>query len=353
MNTFFLLFLTSFALSFALTPLIRNASFKLGFVDNPEDDRRVHTSPVPRVGGVAIFISFALTVSLALLLRSSVSSEVLRDLTRVLYLVGPCCLIFLVGVLDDLYSINAKVKFVAQAVAAILLYIAGYRIENISLPFGGLLELHYLALPVTIVWIVGLSNAFNLIDGLDGLSAGASIFATLTMAIVAIMNGRPIMAFLSFALAGSIVGFLRYNFNPATIFMGDSGALFIGSMLGALSIQGAQKGSTVVAIAIPIVSFGLPILETFLSMVRRFLSGAPIFSADKQHIHHVLLERGLSTRQAVILLYAVSAAFSLFSLLFMSPDNRLLGLILLVLGICVWVGIQQLGYHEFGEMGRL
>ena len=175
----------------------------------------------------------------------------------------------------------------------------------------------------------------------------------MTMAIVALVNGRPIMAFMSFALAGSIIGFLKYNFNPATIFMGDSGSLFIGSMLGALSIQGSAKGSTVVAIAIPVVSFGLPILETFLSMTRRFLGGKPMFSADREHIHHVLFARGLSMRQVVIILYGVSAAFSLFSLMFLNPDNRLLGMTLFVLGLCVWIGIQHLGYHEIGEMGRL
>jgi len=352
MNTYFALFIIAFVFSFILTPIIRNTAIKLGWVDQP-DERRVHTSPIPRIGGVAIFGAFLLSVTVVLLLHSAVAHKVKEEIVGTLYLIGPCCLVFLVGVYDDLYGVNAKVKIAAQAIAGILLYVAGYRIEAISFPMTGTLTFHYLSLPITVLWVVGISNAFNLIDGLDGLSAGASIFATLTVAMIALINGRPIIAFMSFALAGSIVGFLKYNFNPATIFMGDSGALFIGSMLAALSIHGAQKGSTVVAIAIPVVSFGLPILETFLSMTRRFLGGKPVFTADREHIHHVLLRRGLSMRQAVIVLYAVSAVFSMFGLLFLNPDNRFLGLTLFVLGLCVWIGIQHLGYHEIGEMGRL
>jgi len=352
MNTYFALFIIAFVFSFILTPIVRNTALKFNWVDKP-GDRHVHTSPVPRIGGVAIFAAFLLSVTVVLLLHSAVAHRVKEEIVKTLYLIGPCCLIFLVGVWDDLYGVNAKVKIIAQVIAGVLLYVAGYRIEAVSFPMAGALTFHYLSLPITVLWVVGISNAFNLIDGLDGLSAGASIFATLTVAVIALFNGRPIIAFMSFALAGAIVGFLKYNFNPATIFMGDSGALFIGSMLAALSIHGAQKGSTVVAIAIPVVSFGLPILETFLSMTRRFLGGKPVFSADREHIHHILLRRGLSMRQAVILLYAVSAVFSLFGLLFLNPDNRLLGFTLFVLGLCVWIGIQHLGYHEIGEMGRL
>ena len=169
MNTYFVLFISAFIFSFILTPVIRNTALRFGWVDKP-DERRVHTTPIPRVGGVAIFVSFILSVTVALLLHSAVVLQIEGDLIRILYLIGPCCLIFLIGVIDDLYGVNAKIKFGVQVLAAVLLYAAGYRIEAIGFPIGGGFALHYLSLPITVLWVVGISNAFNLIDGLDGLS---------------------------------------------------------------------------------------------------------------------------------------------------------------------------------------
>ena len=210
-----------------------------------------------------------------------------------------------------------------------------------------------IGLPLTILWVIGITNAFNLIDGLDGLAAGSALFSTLVVFGVAVFNHSSLVSLLTIALAGAILGFLKFNFNPATIFLGDCGSLFIGFMLSALALEGAEKSPTIIAVAIPVVSFGLPILETALSVLRRLIGGRPVFTADREHIHHKLLERGMSHRQVVIVLYAVSAFFALMSLFLFWPTGSTLGLILAVLGTGVWLGVQHLGYLEFGELRRV
>src|SRR5204862_2822095 len=172
----------------------------------------------------------------------------------------------------------------------------------------------WLALPLAILWVLWITNAFNLLDGVDGLAAGSALFSTLTVFVVSLVSGNFLVSSLTLALAGAILGFLRFNFNPATIFLGDCGSLFIGFMLSALALAGAGKSPTLVAVAIPVVCFGLPVLETVLSVIRRFLSGQPLFSGDRGHIHHKLLERGFSQRKVVLILYSVSAICGLLSL---------------------------------------
>jgi UDP-GlcNAc:undecaprenyl-phosphate GlcNAc-1-phosphate transferase len=211
----------------------------------------------------------------------------------------------------------------------------------------------FLGLPFTVLWVLAITNAFNLIDGLDGLAAGSALFSTLVAFVVALLSGTSLVTVMTIALAGAILGFLRYNFNPATIFLGDSGSLFIGFLLSALALKGAQKAPTIVAVAIPVVSFGLPILETSLSIIRRLISGRPVFTADREHIHHKLLQHGMTHRQVVILLYGVSAIFALLSLFLLWPTGSSLGLVLAVLGIGIWIGVQHLGYLEFGELARV
>jgi hypothetical protein len=224
---------------------------------------------------------------------------------------------------------------------------------NIPVLFGQHQLPWYLGLPVTILWVLAITNAFNLIDGLDGLAAGSALFSTLVAFVVALLNGYLLVTVMTIALAGAILGFLRFNFNPATIFLGDSGSLFIGFVLSALALAGAQKAPTIVAVAIPVVSFGLPILETSLSILRRLISGRPVFTADREHIHHKLLQHGLSHRQVVIVLYGVSAVFALLSLFLLWPTGSSLGLVLAVLGTGIWIGIQRLGYPELGELARV
>jgi UDP-GlcNAc:undecaprenyl-phosphate GlcNAc-1-phosphate transferase len=234
-----------------------------------------------------------------------------------------------------------------------MLFAGGLRILDLPVLFGARHLAWPIGLPITVLWVIGITNAFNLIDGLDGLAAGSALFSTLVVFVVAIFNGSSLVSLLTLALAGAILGFLRFNFNPATIFLGDCGSLFIGFMLSALALVGSEKAPTVIAVAIPLVSFGLPILETTISVMRRLISGRPLFTADREHIHHKLLQLGMTHRQVVIVLYGVSAIFALLSLFLLLPSGSSLGLVLAVLGTGMWVGVQHLGYLEFGELARV
>ena len=273
--------------------------------------------------------------------------------TTLLHIYVPACLIFCLGIYDDLHGAGPYLKFAVQAIAAVMLFAGGMRILDLPVLFGQHTLPWFIGLPLTVLWVVAITNAFNLIDGLDGLAAGSALFSTLVFFIVALVTHSRLGSLMSVALAGAILGFLRFNFNPATIFLGDSGSLFIGFLLSALALAGAQKAPTFVAVAIPVVSFGLPILETALSILRRLISGRPIFTADREHIHHKLLQMGFSHRQVVIVLYAVSALFALLSLFLLWPTGSTLGLVLAVVGTGIWLGVQHLNYLEFGELRRV
>src|SRR3984957_15438771 len=351
---FFAIFFLLLLFSFILTRYVRDIATLRGWVAIPSQERHLHSTALPRLGGVAIFISFSLSMVAAdLLLTSLPSLHSLFPLKTLLTILVPASIIFLLGVYDDLYTVGPYVKFAVQALAATMLFLGGLRILNIPVLFGEHQLPWFLGLPITILWVLAITNAFNLIDGLDGLAAGSALFSTLVAFVVALLNGYSMVTVMTIALAGAILGFLRYNFNPATIFLGDSGSLFIGFLLSALALEGAQKAPTIVAVAIPVVSFGLPILETFLSVMRRLLSGRPVFTADREHIHHKLLQHGMTHRQVVILLYGVSAIFAMLSLFLLWPTGSSLGLVLAVLGVGIWIGVQHLGYLKFGELARV
>jgi len=337
-----------------LTRSVRDFATAHGWVAVPTQERHLHSSPLPRLGGVAIFVSFVACMAVAeLWLGRSPRPHSSLALRTVFTILGPASLVFLLGVYDDIRGVGPYFKFTVQGIAATLLFMGGLRIVNIPVLFGDHQLPWFIGLPCTILWVLAITNAFNLIDGLDGLAAGSALFSTLVAFVVALLNGPTLVTVMTIALAGAIIGFLRFNFNPATIFLGDSGSLFIGFLLSALALQGAQKAPTIVAVAIPVVSFGLPILETALSIVRRLISGRPVFTADREHIHHKLLQHGMTHRQVVILLYGVSAVFALLSLFLLWPTGSSLGLVLAVVGIGVWIGVQHLGYLEFGELARV
>jgi UDP-GlcNAc:undecaprenyl-phosphate GlcNAc-1-phosphate transferase len=347
-------FVFSLCFSFILTKCVRDLANRHGWVAAPASDRHLHGRPLPRLGGIAIFVSFLATFAVALLFAWHNPGHELRfSAGTVATILSAGSLVFLLGVYDDLRSASPWIKFTVQAIAGGILFAGGLRILDLPVLFGGHHFPRSLGLPLTLLWVVAITNAFNLIDGLDGLAAGSALFSTLVVFTVALVNHAGLVSMMAITLVGAILGFLRFNFSPATIFLGDGGSLFIGFMLSALALQGAQKAPTIIAVAIPVVSFGLPILETALSVVRRFLSGRPVFTADREHIHHKLLQLGLSQRQVAITLYAVSAVFALLSLFLLWPTERSLGLVLAVLGTGVWIGVQHLGYLEFGELKRL
>jgi len=262
-------------------------------------------------------------------------------------------LVFLLGLYDDLFSVGPWIKFAVEIIAAVSIFLGGFRVIELPLLLGNRSLGWAGSLIATVFWVLLITNAFNLVDGLDGLAAGSALFSTLTVVVISLMNGRVMIGLIGLALAGAILGFLRFNFNPATIFLGDCGSLFIGFVLSVLALMGAGKSSTAVAVAIPVVSFGLPILETGISVVRRFLSGQPLFAPDRHHIHHKLLERGLSQREVVVILYGVSAVFGLLSALLLYPGGPTIGVVLFVIGAGIWMGVQHLNYPEFFELHRI
>jgi len=336
--------------SAALTYVVREVARRAGLVD-PVGERKVHVHPVPRIGGVAIVLAVTLaTLATVALFGTNVLATNARGLATV---VGGALGMHVLGLIDDIRPMRARWKFLAQIVITCGVFVAGLRVTTLSLPFVGTIELGgIVGMLFTVIWFVLITNAFNLIDGLDGLAAGAALFALTTMFVVASYNGLVGAATVTLILAGATVGFLCFNFHPASIFLGDSGSLFLGFMLAGIGLLGSQKSPTVIAVAIPIVSLGLPVLDTILAVARRFLRGQPIFTADRAHIHHRLLSLGHSPRRAALLLYSVCALLGLGAMLLVN-DSAYVAVVLLVIGLGVGLAVQRLRYYEFEELARL
>jgi UDP-GlcNAc:undecaprenyl-phosphate GlcNAc-1-phosphate transferase len=263
----------------------------------------------------------------------------------------PSALVLLLGVYDDLFGANATVKFVALGLISALFFAMGGRIDALSIPLVGSVQLPlFLSFALTVLWMVGISNAFNLIDGLDGLASGAALFSSLVILAVSISQERTLMIVVALALCGALAGFLRYNFNPASIFLGDSGALFVGFALAALSVLGVQKATTAVAVVVPILAFAFPMVDTAMTMGRRLISNSPVFEGDREHIHHMLLARGWSQKQVALVLYGVCAAFGLIAMLFTTTGSKMTGFAMFVVTVAIMIGVGHLRYHEVDEL---
>jgi len=348
---FFLVFFGALLFSLILTPLVRDWAVRMGIVDRGLEKRKIHRQPTPRIGGVAIFGAFiTATGILYILAMMKVVTLDIRYAKEVrLLMIGAC--VFALGLLDDRYNLHPRFKLLFQILCGLLAYSAGFSIRMISMPFmDNPIGLGIFSLPLTVLWFVAITNAFNLIDGLDGLSAGLGIIAGTVMFFVSIATDHMMEALISAALVGSLLGFLRYNFHPATIFMGDGGSLFIGFILAGLAITGSQKSSTAIVIFIPFLIFAVPIADTVVSFLRRLISGKPVFGADREHIHHKLLDLGMKQQQIVILLYGIAAFFGFYSLIFFNPGSRFIGYSLLVIFIFLVLAIQKIGYDEFREL---
>ncbi len=351
MYTYLAIFTVALCSSIVLTPLIRRLGQRLGWMDVPSDTRRVHETAIPRIGGIAIVTSLLISISFLPFVDNLVTQALKGTASQWVALLVPATLVFCFGIYDDLKGANAPLKFIALGLAGALFYLLGGRIDGLSIPFLGSVQLPpVIGFVLTIVWVVGISNAFNLIDGVDGLATGAALFGTVVLVVVSLMMGQPLITIVGLALCGALVGFLRYNFNPASIFLGDSGALFVGFLLAALSIQGAIKAPTAIAVAIPMIAFGLPVVDTGFTLIRRFLSRRPLFQGDREHIHHMLLARGWSQRRVVIVLYGVCAAFGLLALLCIRDTRNTTGLVLFIVGMTVVLAAGHLRYHEVDEI---
>jgi UDP-GlcNAc:undecaprenyl-phosphate GlcNAc-1-phosphate transferase len=347
------IFLVTAILSAFLTWWVRNQAITRGWVRGPQSERHIHVSPIPRVGGIAVYMTYTLALLTLWGVRQLFHLQRGASLSHLLPLMAPATMIFLVGLWDDRHNLPAYWKLSFQVVAGVWLYEIGYGLQLSNFFFRHGIA-GWFALPGTVLWVIWISNAFNLIDGLDGLAAGSALFSLIALFIVGILHNNSESVMGSTLLAASIFGFLRYNFNPATVFLGDSGSLFIGFMLSAISLAGYQsKVPTLVAIAVPMVAFGLPLVETVVSVFRRLIGGTSIFQADRNHIHHRLLEMGMSHRRAVIFLYGVSGLCGLVSLFLLYPGSTNFALITSIAAIIFIAGIQRLGYPEFLEIGRL
>lgn len=321
MQVYVLAFTVALAVSYFITPHVKDFAIKAGAMDAP-DARKVHTRPIPRMGGLGIYLGFILAVVASMHINHEILGLVLGG-----------TVIVIVGMIDDTRQLSAKSKLLGQIIAAMVLIMFNIRIEWLTNPFGDMIYLNYLSIPITILWVVGLTNTVNLIDGLDGLAAGVSTIASITILLVAWQQNFWTVAILTAALAGSALGFLQHNFNPAKIFMGDTGSMFLGYILAAVSILGTVKSAATIALVVPIVALGLPIMDTAFAIIRRYSNGRPIFKPDKGHLHHRLLEMGLTQKQAVLLMYVISGCLGL-SAIALTEVNKGFGavIILLLLG---------------------
>ena len=339
----------SFLLALVLTPLCRNLFRGLGVVDHPDGLRKTHVTAVPRIGGVPLFLAYLGALGILLLLPLSSTRIVETGIAVGLRLFPAVALVFFVGLLDDIRGLKPWQKLACQLLAAGIAIWAGVDVKNV----GGMLIPSMISLPLTLIWLVGCANAFNLIDGIDGLATGAGLFATVTILIGALLSNNSPLALATVPLAGALLGFLRYNFNPASIFLGDSGSLTIGFLLGCYGVLWSQKGTTMLGMTAPLLALAVPLLDTGLAVVRRFLRHQPIMSGDAAHIHHRLLARGLTPRKTALILYAACGFAASLSLLASVTKNGYRGLIIFVFCAAAWIGVQHLGYVEFGVAGRM
>ena len=298
----------AFIAAILLTPLVKRLAFRLGAVDAP-NYRKVHARIMPRLGGLAIYCAFIIGFFFLKFMTDFKSDYAYAILIA-------ATIIVITGIIDDMREISAKAKMLGQlAAACIVVFGGGIQMNFINLPFDGILNFGWLAIPLTIIWIVGVTNAVNLIDGLDGLAAGVSTIALATLAVMAMIMGNGIVIAMASILAAATIGFLVFNFHPAKIFMGDTGALFLGFMISVLALLGF-KNVTVISFIIPIIILGVPISDTFFAIVRRLRQKKKWSDPDKSHLHHRLLDLGFSHRQTVLLIYAIAAVFGVVAIVF-------------------------------------
>ncbi len=320
-------------ISFLMTPQVIKLAHRCGAIDIPKDERRVHSKPMPLWGGIAIFVGFFVT----LFLFSNM------EFTKFLGLFSASLIVLITGMIDDIKPLGAKGKLLMQIVAAFVLVRSGYEINYFTNFFGDseYISLGIFAVPISIIWIVGVTNTVNLIDGLDGLAAGISTIAAVTLSYIALINHRYEAAFMTMLLAGSTIGFLPYNFSPAKIFMGDAGALFLGLILAAVSVEGALKGATALTVVVPILALGVPIFDTAFAIVRRLVNKRPIMEADKGHLHHRLLSIGYGQRRAVLSIYTVGALLGAGAIELLKGNWLMAGVFLLVALVVIGIPINR------------
>lgn len=328
----------AFIVSFTATPIVKMFAEKVGAIDIPNEERRVHDHPIPRMGGLAIFLGFLISVLLFVDISPQIQGILLGSI-----------IIVVTGAVDDIVSLNAWVKLFLQIAAACIPVFFGVRIEVVMNPIlwssNEYLLLNSLSIPITILWIVGITNSVNLIDGLDGLAVGVSTISSVTMLVIALLVSDANVAIVLAALAGACVGFMPYNLNPAKIFMGDTGALLLGYILATMSVLGLFKFYAIVSFAVPLLALAVPLFDTIFSFFRRIVRGQSPFHADRGHLHHRLIDMGLSQKQAVAVLYSISAILGLAAVVITTSGE--LRALILILGFCLCAALWVFVYREF------
>ena len=340
-------FILALAISFACTPAVRMLAIKIKAVDVPKDNRRMHKVPIPRMGGLAIFAGFLVSVLFFVPLGTEFRS----------ILIGALILVVL-GIIDDIVALKPKTKFAGQIIAALIPALSGVSIHGSVTPFvpGQYSTLGIFSIPLTVIWIVGITNAVNFIDGLDGLACGVSAIATVTMFIIAVLFGEIYIALMMAALAGACLGFLPYNMNPAKIFMGDTGSMFLGYILATVSIQGLFKFYAVISFAVPFILLGLPIFDTGFAIVRRLLKGQSPLQADRGHVHHRLIDLGFDQKQSVAILYAFSALMGLTAVILARTNESKLIILAIAVLVCFFLAMSLMSFekhHRAEEQAQL
>ena len=338
----------AFLLCLLLTPLCRNFAIRLGLVDQPDGVRKMHRQPIPRIGGIPIVLSYAIALGIMLLCAPSWARLSVQHRALIVELLPAASVIFFTGLIDDLLTLRPWQKLVGQFAAASLVV---WRIAPVTL--SGHTNSLWITVPLSMFWLIGCTNAFNLIDGLDGLATGVGLFATVTTAIVAVVHGNLGLAMATTPLAGCLLAFLVYNFNPASVFLGDCGSLTLGFMLGCFSLIWCQHSGGLLDLSAPLMALALPLIDVALAICRRMLRSKPIFGADRGHIHHMVLARGFKPRDAALILYGVCALAAMMAMLQSFTTWHIHGLVLLMFFALVLTGINYLGYIEFIAARRM
>ena len=339
-------FITGALVTLVLTPYVIRLAFKVGAVDRPAN-RKIHGRITPRLGGIGLFFGMWAPLVLLFCFNSVFVLQFLENDKKLFLIFSGGLAMLLIGVLDDTRGLSSKLKFALQFPVAILLVIGGAKFDSITIPFFGPIGLGAMGSLLSVLWLVGVTNAVNLIDGVDGLASGVAYLVALAIATLSIYSGQIFLAIVMCSIAGACMGFLRYNFSPAKIFLGDSGSLFLGVTLAISSTLGSYKEKLGTSLVIPVILMGYPIADTLLSMVRRYVRGKPMFTGDASHIHHRLLHKGLDHRKVCWVIYSVTFAFCLWTF---AIEKRQSGWILVGAVVnCVLViqGLYHLGYISF------
>ncbi|HXF26031.1 MAG TPA: MraY family glycosyltransferase [Bryobacteraceae bacterium] len=348
MGTLAILGVSSFLFALILTPLVRDAFLRWNVVDVPDNRRKLHVTPIPRIGGIGIFSAYLLAFGLLLAIPGPGSTIVGAVLPKVWGMLVAVVIVFATGLIDDLVWLSPKRKLAGQIAAALVAYFSGVEVHLLR---GNALD-QWTSPLFTVLWLVICTNAFNLIDGLDGLASGVGLLATGAIFCSAVAGHNVGLALVTVPLLGCLLGFIRYNFNPASVFLGDCGSLSLGFFLGCAGAIWSEK-TTLLGMTAPLMVLSVPLMDTSLSVLRRFLRHKPIFGADRGHIHHRLLARGISVRGTALVLYAVCGVAAVFSVLQHTFYDRVGGILIVLFCVAVAVGIQFLGYIEFGITRRL